>query len=172
MQKRSSHAGLAACLAVFFASTLACSDLAQTPAPVEVSEPVAVPSEAPPPTPVPSAPTPAPAPQFKAIVAFVNQTPEDEEGPSEDWSFFLDDIRKAAGAHGIVVVESVSMDTAVPIPLDGGGSAAVDLTSFRQKAQIGYVFARTGSDPAFTDYGPSGDTLKAASAYFGEALTP
>lgn len=109
---------------------------------------------------------------WRAIVAFT-----DTEAVSEDWNWFLQDIRnavdRAEAAEGVeiqVIYAGPGVKTVVIGPRDTP-LARIDIGRYREHGK-GYLFIENERRIDFHPYGQSADTLRAASEYFGVGLGP
>lgn len=105
---------------------------------------------------------------WHAIVAFT-----DTGAVSEDWNWFLDDIRKAAAAakEDIQVVHAGPGVKTVVIGPEDAPLARIDIGRYRKHSK-GYLFIENGRETLYQPYGQSADTLRAASGYFGVGVGP
>jgi hypothetical protein len=96
----------------------------------------------------------------RAIVAFT-----DTEDVSDDWTWFLHDLRAACAGSGIVVASAAPGADQVA----AGPGAPVDIAEFRHRRR-GYVFVEDGRAPRFQPYDQARVVLERASEYFGLSL--
>jgi hypothetical protein len=92
----------------------------------------------------------------------------DTENVSEDWNWFLDDIRKACEGTGILVVRAPVHDLTVRLGSDQQ-AVIIDLSEY-QAFHKGYLFVETGRRSFFQAYDQSVVVLEEASRYFGISL--
>lgn len=99
---------------------------------------------------------------WKAIVAFNNS-----ESISEDWSWFYGDIIEACQGKGIYVLHVQDGQSKVSIGPKIEPVAVVDITSFLDDHEMGYLFIAEGQKIKYQEYNMPDIVLEKASEYFG-----
>ncbi len=105
-------------------------------------------------------------PKWRAIIAF-----SETDSVSEDWNWIYSDIRVAGQNKDIFVIYAGPKNKHIPIGPKEEPLSIIDISTYF-KYKNGYIFAESGREMRYQEYGLSNQILKSASEYFGISLTP
>ena len=107
---------------------------------------------------------------FRAIVAY-NISAAGDERPSEDWRYYLQEVRRAASSHGIIFL--LARPPYEEVKITGKRKellAWLDISGYVKQARVGFIFIRPDKAPVFAAHNLAYDALERAGEYFGMNL--